>query len=58
MAKILKVHLHTTTVLVVDGCSLLSFVLILKVMRENMYHPNYNHNHSYLPNYDTRCRQE
>ena len=30
MAKIPKVDLHTTTVLVVGGCSLLSFVLILK----------------------------
>ena len=52
----LKVRLHTTTISVVDNCSLFSLVTILKDKEgKGCIEDNHNHIYSYLPIYNIRC---
>ena len=50
-------RIHTTTVLVVDGCTLFSLVLVFGD-KEGIWciDDDHNHNYSTLPNYYTRRR--
>ena len=49
-------RIYTTTVLVVDGSTLLSLVLVFGDKEGNCcIDDDLNHNHSTLPNYYTRC---
>ena len=53
---VLEVRLHTTTVVVVDGCSVLSLVLFRGIRGARCIDVNHhNHNYYYVPNNDSMC---
>ena len=55
---VLKVRLHTTTVVVVDGCGVLSLVLFWGIRGARCIDVNHHNYQLLLPNNDSMCGWE